>query len=218
MNPREDVIARALDKRQGEVRDRVTGLTPAAFGDFADYVQSLQQSNPNSTLQSSAAAQRDCLSSLRALSLSSSQFHQTAPALNSEAFLRLLEQHRSSSAERLRLLTERYVWPPNFSLIAEAEIREHSLSRLMVQDRAAIEKQSIARIDTDDLLLKLNLIAVHAAATSDLRFLDALNYYYELLPADWVPRARHGWLLASYLGLYARALAVQMSRNQNLCA
>ena len=59
-------------------------------------------------------------------------------------------------------------------------------------------------VNSDDLLLRLNLCALYASRASDLRFLDALNYYYELLPAGWQPRGRNPWLLASYLALYAR--------------
>ena len=88
--------------------------------------------------------------------------------------------------------------------------------RLMAHDRARVEGRSIASVDADDLLLKLNLVAVHSRETDDLRFLDALNYYYELLPTNWVPRARHVSLVVSFLGLYARALQVRILRNQTI--
>jgi len=55
-------------------------------------------------------------------------------------------------------------------------------------------------------LLKLNLISVHASTAIDLRFLDALNYYYELLPVTVFPESQHAWLLISWFALYARAL------------
>ena len=89
---------------------------------------------------------------------------------------------------------------------AEEAIREFILMRLMVSFRGRIEKGSMAAVDADDLLLLLNLVAVHATMTTDLRFLDALNYYYELLPAAWHPNTNHAWLLVCYLGLYTRAL------------
>lgn len=126
-----------------------------------------------------------------------------------DSFFQDLDMKRRNPASRFQLLTERYACPLNFTLPAETEIREHVLTRLMVQDRTSVELGSVRSVDTDDLLLKLNLLAVHAQRASDLRFLDALNYYYELLPADWIPHARHGWLLASYLALYAQALAVR---------
>jgi hypothetical protein len=75
-----------------------------------------------------------------------------------------------------------------------------------VQDRAIVEHDSPQGVDADDLLLRLNLISIHAASTTDLRFLDALNYYYELLPSKWSPESRHPWMWASYLALYSRAL------------
>jgi len=82
----------------------------------------------------------------------------------------------------------------------------------MVSDRSRIERQSPDAIDADDLLLKLNFLGIHASFTTDLRFLDALNYYYELLPSNWYPKSRHNWLLASYWSFYARALTVQVNR------
>jgi hypothetical protein len=75
----------------------------------------------------------------------------------------------------------------------------------MTADRTRLEKDSSRAVDAD-LLLKLNLISVHASTTSDLRFLDALNYYYELLPATLYPESQHPWLLVSWFALYARAL------------
>jgi len=61
-------------------------------------------------------------------------------------------------------------------------------------------------LDVDDLLLKLNLIAINASVSPDLRYLDALNYYYELLPAGWYPESPQNWLRVSFLTFYARAL------------
>ena len=59
----------------------------------------------------------------------------------------------------------------------------------------------------------LSLVAISAAGTTDLRFLDALNYYYELLPSIGLPGAQHHWLLVSYLTLYAMALAAELHKN-----
>ena len=77
----------------------------------------------------------------------------------------------------------------------------------MVSDRAHLEQESSSRLDADDLLLKLNLIAINASLTHDLRYLDALNYYYELLPPAWYPESLQNWLRVSFLAFYARALA-----------
>ena len=104
------------------------------------------------------------------------------------------------------LLAERYAWPLNFSFAADDQVREYLLMRLMTADRARIENNSAGAVNPDDLLLKLNLISVHASTTTDLRFLDALNYYYELLATTEFPESQHAWLLISWFALYARAL------------
>ena len=61
-------------------------------------------------------------------------------------------------------------------------------------------------------LVPVITIIVHASFTTDLRFLDALNYYYELLPSNWHPMSKHNWLLASYWSFFARALTVHVNR------
>jgi len=204
-----------------DVRDRIAGLSPQAFGDVADYLKRLQQSflNDDRAGDDTAhemAASADCVAALSAISLTSAPIDSTIQPADAAQFLELLKQCRNDSEARFRLLAERFSWPPSFSLSTEAEIREHVLMRLMVHDRACIEERSIASVDADDLLLKLNLVAVHSRETDDLRFIDALNYYYELLPTDWVPRARHVSLVVSFLGLYARALHVRILRNQTI--
>ncbi len=112
--------------------------------------------------------------------------------------------------QRFQLLTMRYRHPLNIAGPSEAEVREHLLERLMVSDRARLEQDSSPRLDADDLLLKLNLIAINASLSHDLRYLDALNYYYELLPSAWRPESPHNWLRASFFSFYARALAVHI--------
>ena len=109
--------------------------------------------------------------------------------------------------QRFQLLTMRYRHPLNIAAPSEDEVREHLLERLMVSDRAHLEQDSTPRLDADDLLLKLNLIAINASLSHDLRYLDALNYYYELLPADWYPDSPQNWLRVSFLAFYVRALA-----------
>ena len=213
MSAREAAILDALQRRFSDVRDRIAGLTPQAFGEAADYLKRLQQSlstndrpDDNTERVPVGSAGHDCIEALCAISLTSAQLHPTIPATDSAQFLELLKECQNDSEKSFRLLAERFSWPPNFSLSTETEIREHVLMCLMVHDRARIEERSIASVDADDLLLKLNLVAVHSRESDDLRFLDALNYYYELLPTNWVPRARHVSLVVSFLGLYARAL------------
>ena len=129
-----------------------------------------------------------------------------APHPSPENFLNQLKLNSAAREPAFSLLAERYAWPLNFSFRAEDDIREYLLMRLMTAYRARIEKNSAGAVNTDDLLLKLNLISVHAATGTDLRFLDALNYYYELLPVNWHPESQHPGLLISWFALYARAL------------
>ena len=108
--------------------------------------------------------------------------------------------------QRFKLLTSRYLHPLNIGAPSEHRIREHLLERLMVADRARIEQHSF--VNPGDLLLRLNLIAIYASLTTDLRYLDALNYYYELLPPDWSP---NNPLRLSFLNFYLRALATHIN-------
>ena len=125
-----------------------------------------------------------------------------------EPFAGLLTAAASEPRRRVELLTGRYSYPLNFTLAEEEAVREYVLTRVMSRDRQLIEKGSVDAINGDDLMVMLNLIAVHATRAPDLRFLDALNYYYELLPAGWYLRAeQQAALLASYFALYARSLA-----------
>ena len=83
----------------------------------------------------------------------------------------------------------------------------------MVQDRARVESGAIEIAVDEDVLLKLNLLAVYAAQTDDLRYLDALNYYYELFAERGEDENQRSVLFASYLGLYARALDTWLNRQ-----
>lgn len=112
---------------------------------------------------------------------------------------------------RFDLLTTHYVHPLNVAARSEHRIRELLLERLMVADRARIERRHLQELHADDLLLRLNLIAIAASLTNDLRSLDALNYYYEMLPPSWYPASPHNWLRVSWITFYARALAVHFT-------
>jgi hypothetical protein len=82
----------------------------------------------------------------------------------------------------------------------------------MVSDRSRIEKDSLNLLDADDLLLRLNLIAIYGSFTDDFRYLDALNYFHELLPADWFPDSPNNWLRVSFDSFYVRALAIHFTK------
>jgi hypothetical protein len=118
--------------------------------------------------------------------------------LSSVAFKRL------SSKNRVETLSLRYRCPLNIGGEGESEIAEKLLRQLMLTDRIKLEKGT--EFDVDDILLKLNLIAVAAPFKHDLRFLDALNYFYEL-PHRSLSRLRcNPRLLAARLCLYAQLL------------
>ena len=221
MNKRERLIKAALTERFDELRGaRITRLEPDDFGDAAPFVAEVRWlfgAAEAADLTNAAArpgwaeADADCLDSLRALALGRATplrpAHEPGPV---GSFLNALHASRNDPERRFRLLAERYRWPLNFGLIGEDAARERVLTRLMARDRARVERETVEAVDADDLLLRLNLAALYASRASDLRFLDALNYYYELLPAGWQPRGRNPWLLPSYLALYARALAARI--------
>ena len=147
----------------------------------------------------------DCLLSLRQLAVDDDLSFEEG-TLPTDSFLPTLRAASRNPNERFRLLTNRYAHPLNFSLASEELVREHVLERLMVQDRARIERSWSVEFDCD-LLLRLNLIAMHSSMERDLRFLDALNYHYELLSQN--PNLESQWLFVCFLALYARALSIR---------
>ncbi|HEY0376558.1 MAG TPA: hypothetical protein VGC87_06340 [Pyrinomonadaceae bacterium] len=221
---RRELIATALAERLGELRGGISArLAPEKFREdegFVSEVRALLLNASAADLNDSVPevsapgawteADTDCLASLRALSLGQTLRLRPGRPAPVDSFLEALTISRGDPAERFRLLAERYSCPPNFTLPSEDAVREHVLTRLMAQDRARVERETIEAVNADDLLLRLSLVALYAARASDLRFLDALNYYYELLPAGWQPRGSNNWLLASYFALYARALAARI--------
>lgn len=212
-----ELISTAVARRLNDVRERVNRLDPETFGDAGFFLTSVKEvllAQPDRvsslTLFSPPAewvsADTDCLTSLRVLSLHGPKTMPRAPHPSPDDFLDQLKIKTAAHEPVLSRLAERYAWPLNFSFRAEDDIREYLLMRLMTACRARIEANSASAVNTDDLLLKLNLISVHASTGTDLRFLDALNYYYELLPVNWHPESQHAWLLISWFALYARAL------------
>jgi hypothetical protein len=221
---RRELIASALASRFGELRGSLSArLAPENFGEAEGFVSEVRElllkaspADLNGAVPETGApdawteADTDCLASVRALSLGQALRLRPGSPAPVESFIEALTISRNDPAERFRLLTERYSCPLNFTLPSEDAAREHVLARLMAQDRARVEREAIEAVNADDLLLRLNLVALYASRASDLRFLDALNYYYELLPAGWQPLGRNSWLLASYFALYARALAARI--------
>jgi hypothetical protein len=121
-----------------------------------------------------------------------------AAGLSSAEFTRL------SSRDRVDALRVRYRCPLNIGAESESEVAEELLRQLMVADRPKLEAE--AEFEVDDVLLKLNLAAVRARANHDLRFLDALNYFYELPQRSLARLQRSPHLLAAWLCIYAQLL------------
>ena len=209
MTPIQSLISEALKQRHRDVCERLLALPTSS--DFASKLRkhfqvsnlSAQWDRPASWLKS----QQGCLLSLQALALDETlELSNGVLERSRDEFREMLTSNARNPQQRFELLATEYSFPLNFLHPSEEKIREHLLERLMVQDRAAIERKSFGTVDSDDLFLRLNLLAIQAAASTDLRFLDALNYYYELLPPSWYPASQHPWLLNSFLALYSKAL------------
>jgi hypothetical protein len=191
LDTRQQIIANALRRRYDEISKTVSQpfskwSAPVAWfesrGDLLTVIHALASDEPV-----------DCI--------------ETSPPVESEFFDALQASVRDPQ-RRFGLLTTRYLHPLNVAAPSEHRIREHLLERLMVADRARIEQHSLDLLNADDLLLRLNLIAIYASFTTDLRYLDALNYYYELLPSDW---STNNSLRLSFLNFYLRALATHIN-------
>ena len=221
MNTRQALIAKALRQRYTQVCRHLESLDASAFNapeEFVSRVRELVQPQPpraNSEHNDESVwseSELDCLQSLRKLALGEDFASRECSPPNDPDFMETLRAASRDRNESFRLLTTRYAHPLNFSSPSEDSVREHVLERLMVQDRARLEGDHSISID-DDVLLRLNLIAIHSNTTSDLRFLDALNYHYELLFPNRSPNSQHTWLFVSFLALYARALSVRAEDN-----
>lgn len=155
----------------------------------------------------------DCLGTIRALAADEQVDCVEGAAPEEPAFFDALQVSGREPQRRFELLTTRYLHPLNIIALSEHRVREHLLERLMVADRSRIERDSLHLLNADDLLLRLNLVAIYSVVTTDLRYLDALNYYYELLPSAWYPESPYNWLRISFLSFYVRALAVHMTHD-----
>ena len=190
MDTRQQIIANALRQRYDEVR-KITSQPLSKWTTPVPWFES----------------RSDSLTAIRALAADEPvEFVETAPP-DEPALFNDLQASIRDPQRRFELLTMRYLHPLNVAASSEHRVREHLLERLMVADRARIEQHSLHLLNRDDLLLRLNLIAIYASFTTDLRYLDALNYYYELLPSDWSP---NNSLRLSFLNFYLRALATHI--------
>jgi hypothetical protein len=211
----------ALRQRYIEVCKIASQPAPNAFGELTDFVSRLrtqldtavegQQFKKWTALKTWFASKCDSLTAIRALAVDEPvECMETAPP-DEPGFFADLQASIREPQRRFELLTTRYIHPLNVAASSEQRVREHLLERLMVADRSRIEQHSLHLLNADDLLLRLNLIAIYGSFTADLRYLDALNYYYELLPSAWYPESSHNWLRVSFLSFYVRALAVHFT-------
>lgn len=196
-------------------------LAPDAFGEMTDFVSRLrkqlitgvedQQFRKWTAPKTWFESKCDSLTAIRALAADEQVECIEAASPDEPGFFADLQFSFREPQRRFDLLTTRYLHPLNVAASSEHRVREHLLERLMVWDRSRIGQHSLHLLNADDLLLRLNLIAIYASFTTDLRYLDALNYYYELLPSAWSPESRHNWLRVSFLNFYVRALAVHFT-------
>jgi hypothetical protein len=126
------------------------------------------------------------------------------PSPAKPAALSCTDFKKLSAKARPETLCIRYRCPLNIGADSESEIAEELLRQLMVADRLKLEGR--AECEVDDVLLKLNLTAVCARMNRDLRFLDALNYFYELPRRSLTHLRRNPHLLAAWLCIYAQLL------------
>jgi hypothetical protein len=192
LSTRQEIIGKALRQRHAEVCARVAALEGHQFRKWT---------KPKTWFASSC----ESLAAIRLLARDEEiECIDVEPPDSS--FFNDLHAASRNPRQRFQLLTMRYRHPLNIAAPSEDKVREHLLERLMVSDRARIEQNSLHLLDADDLFLRLDLIAINASLSHDLRYLDALNYYYELLPATWYPESLQNWLQVSFLIFYARAL------------
>lgn len=218
MNTRQAFIAKALRQRYTKVCSTVESLVSDDFNGQKEFVSHTKQFLRDNTRQGTFVPWKlpiawfgtdsDCLISLRKLAVGEDLICEEGSPPTSSDFLPTLRAASRHPNQRLQLLTSRYAHPLNFSSASEELVREHVLERLMVQDRSRIERDSSLEID-GDVLLRLNLIAIHSSMERDLRFLDALNYYYEQLSQTRKCESQNKCLFVSFLALYARALSIR---------
>jgi hypothetical protein len=207
---REQLISVAVRQRLSDVVQRASEARPEEFkeSEFVSLaVKQIGQHEDRSiqTPEQWSNYERGCLDALQRLALNQDLEAVPAGAPSTADFITAYRKAKDSS-ERWQLLTERYSNPLNILLVSESDCSELILERLMVQDRVRVGRNTFSAIDADEVLLKLNLVALHADNGSDLRFLDALNYYYELLPASFHKNSQRNWLLVSYWVLYIHRL------------
>jgi len=127
------------------------------------------------------------------------------PSDRGPAPLSALELNKLSRNDRINALCARYRCPLSMGVESESDVAEELLRQLMVPDRAKLEAGE--EFDVDLVLLKLNLVGIRAMITRDLRFLDALNYFYELPRRSLARMRTNPRFLVFWLCIYAQLLS-----------
>jgi hypothetical protein len=238
VSERRELISNALKERFRELFSKHIPSIGTAACDDVSYFRSVRERLPGRSpeemralvvyprgLEEWMTSYFECRPALLALSLGDRNRMAGGEHPPVKHFLQLLKTAGPDRERSCELLEGRYGNPLNFTFAGEEEVREYVLMKLMTSERAFVERGARAMLnmrgarveknfirgpEREDLLLKLNLVAVQAARTPDLRFLDALNYYYELLPALKSPTGHNSALLGSFLALYGQALAARM--------
>lgn len=209
---RSDLLSKALLLRRCDVRDSWKEVLPEkclqSLGRLGwDVTAFLSEGEPASRATLPAGfkwltCEGDFWSNLQAVALG--QTIECRPAAP-PGYLPAAKIRELPAKERFALLCARYQCPWNIGAPSEIDVAEEILRRLMVSDRAKIEKG--AEFDVDGVLLGLNLLAVRALVARDLRSFDALNYFYEL-PRKCLARMRENPRpLAFWLCLYKQVLS-----------
>ena len=214
LDRRKEILRGALLRRRAELRKSwkhfisVEGLE--SLGSLAPEVESflsgqgsIHDWRPAATFTwiNCDASFSDCL---RSIALAGEVDYR--PSDTSPARLSLVDLNKLSSIKRLNLLCARYRCPLNIAAASEFDVAEELLRQLMVPDRAKLEAGE--EFDADIILLKLNLVGIRAMITRDLRYLDALNYFYELLHRSLAHMRTSPRYVALWLCIYAQLLSM----------
>ena len=201
------LLERRAELRQGWPR-LITAECLENLDSAAESVKSLLSGQDVFHDWTPAAAHRwmDCKAGLAEclLSIATGEPIECRPVVVAPTHLSSVAFKTLSSKDRVETLSLRYRCPLNIGGEDESEMAEELLRQLMVSDRVKLETG--AEFEVDDILLKLNLVAVAAPFKRDLRFLDALNYFYELPHHSLSRLRRNPRLLAAWLCMYAQLL------------
>jgi hypothetical protein len=212
LDRRKEILREALLRRRAELRKSwkhfISSEGLESLGSLAPEVEaflsgqgSIHDWRPVATFKwINCDASLDCL---RAIALVGNVEYQ--PSDTNPPRLSLPHLNKQSNDERLKTLSDRYRCPLNIGTAGEFDVAEELLRQLMVPDRAKLEAGE--EFDVDIVLVKLNLVGIRAMITRDLRFLDALNYFYELPQRSLTRMRASPRFLAFCLCIYAQLLS-----------